>query len=144
MLAFVAFHRSILLETFDPVFHRATGGCGNLVHSGLLALTVLNLVAALQTMGVVLALGLFLLPAVSAYLWCDHFGRLLALSVGLALLCSVAGILVSYHLGIASGAAVVLCLGVVFLVSVLASPRYGAAARLLEYVRERRSVRHSP
>ena len=34
---------------------------------GLLALTVLNLVAALQTMGVVLALGLFLLPAVLEY-----------------------------------------------------------------------------
>jgi zinc/manganese transport system permease protein len=144
VLAFLVFHRGILLETFDPVFLRATGGHGSLVHVGVLALTVLNLVAALQTMGVVLALGLFLLPAVSAYLWCDHFGRLLTLSVALALLCSVAGILLSYHAGIASGAAVVLCLGAVFFVSVLASPRYGAAARLLEYLRERRSVRHSP
>src|SRR5580658_3900829 len=26
--AFVAFHRSVLLETFDPIFHRATGGRG--------------------------------------------------------------------------------------------------------------------
>jgi zinc/manganese transport system permease protein len=29
---FVIFYRSILLETFDPVFHRATGGRGGLVH----------------------------------------------------------------------------------------------------------------
>jgi zinc/manganese transport system permease protein len=144
VLVFAAFHRSILLETFDPTFNRATGGRGSLIHLGMLALTVLNLVAALQTMGVVLALGLFLLPAVSAYLWCDHFGWLLGIAVMLALVCSAAGILLSYHAGIASGAAVVLCLGAVFLASVLGSPRYGVASRFLEFLRERRSVRHSP
>ncbi len=140
VLVFVAGYRSILLESFDPVFHRASGGRGSLTHAGLLALTVLNLVAALQTMGVVLALGLFLLPAASAYLWCDHFGRLLALAVALAAACSVAGILLSYHAGIASGAAIVLCLGAAFIGSAVFSPRHGAAARLLEFLRERRSV----
>lgn len=125
---FIVFYRSILLETFDPIFHRATGGPGGWVHLGFLALTVLNLVAALQTMGIVLALGLFLLPAVSAYLWCDHFGRMLALSVGFALACSLAGILLSYHAGLASGAAIVICLGAVFLVSLLFSPQHGVFA----------------
>jgi len=140
LVVFIAGYRSILLESFDPVFHRASGGRGGWVHVGLLALTVLNLVAALQTMGVVLALGLFLLPAASAYLWCDHFRRLLALAVAIAVACSVAGILVSYHAGIASGAAIVLCLGVIFVGSAVFSPHHGAAARLLEFFRERRSV----
>jgi zinc/manganese transport system permease protein len=135
-VVFAVFHRAILLETFDPVFHRATGGRGDAVHFGLLALTVVNLVAALQTMGMVLALGLFLLPAVSAYLWCDSFGRMLALSVVFAVAGSAAGILVSYHAGLASGAAIVLCLGLVFLASALASPRYGAVGRWLENRRE--------
>jgi zinc/manganese transport system permease protein len=144
VLLFLAGYRSLVLETFDPVFHRASGGHGGLVHLGLLALTVLNLVAALQTMGVVLALGLFLLPAVTAYLWCNHFGRLLALAVAVAMVCSVAGILLSYHANVASGAAIVLCLGAVFLFSAVASPRHGAAARLLAYWRERRSVTASP
>lgn len=124
--AFVVFYRSILLETFDPVFHRATGGRGGLVHLGFLTLTVLNLVAAMQTMGIVLALGLFLLPAVSAYLWCDRFASMLLLSVGLAIAGSFVGILVSYHAGLASGAAIVLCLGAAFVASALFSPRYGA------------------
>ena len=79
---FILFYRSVLLETFDPVFHRATGGHGGLVHLGFLTLTVLNLVAAMQTMGIVLALGLFLLPAVSAYLWCDRFITMLLVSIG--------------------------------------------------------------
>jgi zinc/manganese transport system permease protein len=131
---FAVSYRPVLLETFDPVFHRATGGHGALVHFGLLALTVLNLVAALQTMGVVLALGLFLLPAVTAYLWCDHFGWLLVLSVTVAIACSAAGILLSYAAGIASGASIVLCLGAVFLASALFSPRHGAAAFAVKYL----------
>ena len=136
LLAFLVGYRGILLETFDPVFNRATGGCGSVVHFGVLALTVLNLVAALQTMGVVLGLGLFLLPAVSAYLWCDHFARMLVLAVAVAMVCSWAGILLSYHAGVASGAAIVLCLGAVFIFSALFSPRHGAAGRLLGRWRE--------
>lgn len=137
LLAFALGYRAILLETFDPVFHRASGGRGGLVHLGFLALTVLNLVAALQMMGVVLALGLFLLPAVSAYLWCDHFARMLALSVAFAVASSAAGILLSYHAGLASGAAIVLCLGAVFFGSALLSPRYGVARFFVARVRDR-------
>jgi len=91
----------------------------------------------------VLALGLFLLPGATAYLWCDHFRRLLALAVAVAAVCSGAGILISYHAGIASGASIVLCLGAAFLGSALLSPQHGAATRLLEYWRERRSVKVS-
>jgi zinc/manganese transport system permease protein len=144
LLAFSCFYRSLLLECFDPSFYRASGGRGAWVHLGLLGFTVLNLVSALQTMGVVLALGLFLLPGATAYLWCDHFSRLLALAVGIAAACSAAGILISYHAGIASGAAIVLSLGAVFLVSAVFSPGHGAARRLLEYWRERRSVKVTP
>jgi zinc/manganese transport system permease protein len=130
VLVFVLFYRSVLLETFDPVFHRATGGRGGLVHMGFLTLTVLNLVAAMQTMGIVLALGLFLLPAVSAYLWCDRFLTMLLLSVAFAVVDSALGIVLSFHAGLASGAAIVLCLGVVFVVSALFSPRHGALGAL--------------
>jgi zinc/manganese transport system permease protein len=129
VLLFVVFYRSVLLETFDPIFHRATGGRGGLVHFGFLALTVLNLVAALQTTGIVLSLGLFLLPAVSAYLWCDDFARMLILSVGIAVVGSIVGVLVSYHAGISSGAAIVLSLGAIFFTSALISPRHGLLSR---------------
>lgn len=144
LTAFAAFYRSILLETFDPVFHRATGGRGTLTHLGLLALTVLNLVAALQSMGIVLALGLFLLPAVTAYLWCDRLGSMLVLAAVVAVAGAAVGLLASFHLGLASGAAIVLSLGAAFLFSAVASPRYGMTGRLLRAWREGRAVRHTP
>jgi zinc/manganese transport system permease protein len=141
--SFAVFHRSILLETFDPIFHRATGGKGGVTHVGLLSLTVLNLVAALQAMGIVLALGLFLLPAVTAQLWCDRLPRLLFTSVIIALSGAVIGILVSYHANVASGASIVLTLGAAFVVSAIVSPRAGIVARIRAERQEARSVVHS-
>lgn len=143
VVLFAVFYRAIVLETFDPVFHRASGGRGGAVHFGFLALTVLNLVASLQTMGVVLALGLFLLPAVTAYLWCERFVTLLIASVALALLGSFAGILLSYHAALPSGPSIVLCLGAALVVSALASPRHGLLARLRPALAARGSVHRS-
>lgn len=125
LIAFVVGYRAILLETFDPIFHRATGGRGLLVHGGLLTLIVLNLVAALQTMGIVLSLGLFLLPAVSAYLWCDRMRPLLITSSTISVVCALCGILLSYHAGLPSGPCIVLCLGAVFILSAVGSPKHG-------------------
>lgn len=141
---FLVLYRSLLLESFDPIFYRATGGRGSLLHLGVLALTVINLVAALQAMGVVLALGLFILPAASAYFWTDRMGVLLAMSVVSAVIGAAAGLLVSFHAGIASGAAIVLVLGAWFLFSALASPRYGIVVKLIRVAREGRGVLHTP
>ncbi len=143
LLVGAIFRRSILLETFDPVFHRATGGRGSVAHVGILCLTVINLVAALQAMGIVLALGLFLLPAVTAYLWCDRLRSLILTSVGLAAGGSVVGIFLSYHGNVASGPSIVLTLGAAFLVSALVSPRYGALSRLRSDRGEGKRVIHS-
>jgi len=140
---FIVARRGILLETFDPLFHRATGGKGGFIHALLLILTVLNLVAGMQTMGVVLSLGLFLLPAVTAYLWCETFLKLLLTACTLALISSFSGILISYYTGIASGACIVLCLGAIFITSVIFSPTHGVLSKLIETAKQQRSVNHS-
>lgn len=127
LAVFALFYRNILLETFDPVFHRASGGWSWATHAGVLALVVFNLVAALQAMGVVLSLGLFLLPAVTAYLWCDRWGMMLLVSVCVAVASSAAGLLLSFHTGIASGPSIVAILGAAFASSALFSPRHGLA-----------------
>lgn len=142
--AFLLFYRALLLESFDRVFYRAIGGAGTWLHFGVLTLTTVNLVAALQTMGVVLAPGLFILPAVSAYLWTDRLSLLLLLSTLFALLGAAVGLLVSYHAGLATGAAIVLVLGGWFMFSALTSPRYGVVVRLVRAAREGHGVTHAP
>jgi zinc/manganese transport system permease protein len=130
VLAFALFYRPILLECFDPAFHRASGGWSATTHIGLLALTVLNLVAALHALGSVLALGLFLLPAVTANLWCDRWGRMLACAAGVAVGGALVGLYVSYQARLASGPCMVATLGAVFLCSCVISPRHGLLRRL--------------
>jgi zinc/manganese transport system permease protein len=140
-LALLLLLRPLLLESFDPVFHRATGGPGRLVHAAFLGLVVLNLVAGLQTMGVVLVLGLFLLPAVAARLWCENLGPLLALSSAFAVIGAPAGLLLSYHVGLPSGPAIVLALGAILLLSLLAAPGPGMLPRALARLRSVGRVR---
>jgi zinc/manganese transport system permease protein len=131
LLIFALFYRNILLESFDPVFHRLNG-YGGLTHLGILALVVLNLVAALQAMGVVLAIGLFLLPAVTAYLWCDHWDSMLLFAAICGAASAVAGLFLSYYLSVSSGAAIVCSLGILFLLSALFSPKHGIVGNFLK------------
>ncbi len=124
-------YRALLLETFDPAFHRSAGGKSWLTHLGVLGAVVINLVAALQAVGMVLALGLFILPAVTAYLWCERFGAMLLFSAVYGGLLACAGLFVSYHLNLPSGACMVGCLGLGFVLSLIISPRHGLLGRML-------------
>ena len=139
VLATCFFYRSLLLETFDPTFHRAAGGHSLLTHLGVLVAVVINLVAALQAVGMVLALGLFILPAVTAYLWCERFGAMLLFSAIYGGVAACAGLYVSYHLNLPSGACMVGCLGSGFLLSLIASPQHGMLGGML---RRRRHYAH--
>lgn len=131
VLAVCAFYRPLLLETFDPTFHRAAGGRSVPTHLLILAAVVVNLVAALQAVGMVLALGMFILPAVTAYLWCERFGSMLLLSATYGGVMSCLGLYLSYHLNLPSGACMVGCLGIGCVGSILLSPRHGLLARVM-------------
>lgn len=128
VLVFAVFYRPIAIETFDPGFYRASGRNVLIVHAGILGLTVLNLVAALQAMGTVLALGLLILPAVTATFWTCRWGDMLALSVVVAVAGATLGLFTSYHLQVPSGPCIVGLLGVLFLLSAIFSPRTGLIA----------------
>jgi zinc/manganese transport system permease protein len=136
VLALAICYRAVLLECFDPAFHRASGGWGALTHLGILGAVVINLVAALQAVGMVLALGLFVLPAVTAYLWCERFGAMLLFAGLYGGVVSCLGLLLSYHFNLPSGACMVAALGSGYLLSLLGSPVHGLLGRVL------RSRRH--
>jgi zinc/manganese transport system permease protein len=116
------FYRTVIIETFDPSFHRACGGWSTVTHLCILAVIVLNLVAALQAVGMVLAIGMFILPAATAYLWCERIERMLLMASLYGGCVSACGLCISYHLNLPSGPCMVSCLGAGFLVSILISP----------------------
>jgi zinc/manganese transport system permease protein len=129
LLAFATGYRAILLECFDPVFHRASGGRGPWIHLGLLALVVLNLVASLRALGAVLAVGMFMLPAVTASLWSRRWLGMLGLSAAIAVGGALLGLVLGRALGAAAGPMIVAVLGAAFVLSMVLSPVNGLIGR---------------
>ena len=119
LVALAVIYRPLLLESIDPLFLQAVGGKGGVWHSLFLVLVVMNLVAGFQALGTLMSVGLMMLPAISARLWCKTMGSLMLLAVLLALACGVAGLLFSYYVEIPSGPAIILCCGGVYLLSLL-------------------------
>lgn len=118
-------YRPLLIECFDPGFLRSIGGWGSLYHFLFLILVALNLVAAFQALGTLMALGMMMLPAVSARLWARHVWSLFLLSSLFAIVSSYAGLLLSYHLEWPSGPAIILMAGLIYGISLVFAP-FGA------------------
>lgn len=111
LFGLAALYRWLVIEGFDPAFLKAAApraAWGSLFFYGLL---MLNLVAAFQTLGTLMALGLMILPAIAARFWSRNIDVVVPLSVVFALGSSVAGLILSYHAGIPSGPSVVLVAG---------------------------------
>jgi zinc/manganese transport system permease protein len=113
-------YRPLLAECFDPGFMRAVRGGGSFYHLLFLFLVVINLVAGFQTLGTLMAVGLMMLPAAAARLWAATLPGIVALAAGMAFASGLIGLLVSYHLAVASGPAIVLAATGFYLVSVVA------------------------
>jgi zinc/manganese transport system permease protein len=123
--------RPLALECFDPGFGRAAGARGGLWHMAFLGLVVLNVLAAFQALGTLMAVGLMMLPAVAARHWARSLGGMVYAAVGLAVASAFAGLLLSFHVDLPTGPAIVLTAGGLWVVSVLTGPVEGLLPRLI-------------
>ncbi|MFT8245934.1 metal ABC transporter permease [Roseomonas sp. BN140053] len=130
LLALAPAWRPLVLEGFDPQFAASQGARGGTWHLLFLALVVLNVLAAFQALGTLMAVGLMMLPAVASRHWSRSVGGMVRAAVGIAALCSAAGLLLSFHLDVPSGPAIVLAAGGCWIVSVLLGPADGLLPRL--------------
>ncbi len=117
-LVFSQIYRTLVIQSFDPDFVGAVRG-RSYTSALFFVLVVLNLVAAFQVLGTLMALGLMILPAIAASFWSRRIDHLVPLSVGIAIACSYAGLLVSYHANLPAGASVVSAAGMFCVISLL-------------------------
>jgi len=123
--------RPLVVECFDPVFARAIGAGSNWIYAAFLGLVVLNLVAAFQALGTLMAVGLMMLPALAARFWSEDISHIIVIATAVAIASSVIGLLVSFHTEIASGPAIVLTAATLYLLSIIAGSHSGLLARWL-------------
>jgi zinc/manganese transport system permease protein len=116
VLVIAALYRPLAVGAFDPAFLRAVGV--RAPYGALFsALVVAALVASFQAFGTLLAVGPMLLPAAAARCWGIGAAVSIALATGFGIAASVAGLLVSYHVNLPSGPAIVLAAGLLFGIS---------------------------
>lgn len=123
--------RPLVMESIDPVFLRSVSRAGAPAHLAFLALAVLNLVGGFQALGTLLAVGLMMLPAIAARFWARTLTGMIAVATLIGIVATYAGLLLSYHLGLASGPTIILVAGVLYLFSIIAGTQGGLLLALL-------------
>ena len=116
-LAVLLGRRGLLVHAFDPQHARALGLPVRLLHYGLLALVSLTVVAALQAVGIILAIAFLIAPGATAFLWARRFGPMLAVAVAVGTGASLAGVYASFWLDSAPAPTIVLVMTVIFAAS---------------------------
>ena len=138
MLVLALIYRPLMLESIDPLFLRAVKGKGTLWHIIFLILVVMNLVAGFQALGTLMSVGLMMLPAISARLWQKSMGGILMIAAIIAVLCGYIGLLLSFYIDLPSGPAIILCCGLVYILSLFVGSESGILWRV--YKRQRHHV----
>lgn len=121
MVIVVACYRPLLFTTFDPDVAEASGVSTGLYDALLMVMLSGAVITSMQVMGVTLIAAALVVPAVVARMLTDSFARMLVISTAVGGLTGLAGMYFSYHLDVASGAAIVLLQFVVFLVVFVAT-----------------------
>lgn len=130
MIALTLMIRPLVLECYDPGFLRGVSRLSPVTHFGFLVLVVLNLVAGFHSLGTLMAVGIMILPAASARLWTRTLPRMLAVTSGGAFLSGAVGLLVSFHVDLPAGPAIIFAAGLLYGLSLVAAPNGLLGARL--------------
>ena len=136
LVTIALFFRPLVLECADPQFLRSVSRLSAITHFVFLTLVVLNLVGGFHALGTLMAVGIMILPAASARFWAEGIGGLITIAMSIAILCSLTGLLLSYHYSLPSGPAIILAAGFVYCVSVIFGPQGGLVSHsriLIDY-----------
>lgn len=120
--------KDLMVVFFDESHARSIGLRPGLLKAVFFTLLSACVVAAMQTVGAFLVIAMVVTPGATAYLLCDRFPRLIALSVAIGALTSFLGAYVSYFLDGATGGIIVVLQTLVFLAAFVFAPRHGLLA----------------
>lgn len=87
----VLFYKELKISAFDPALASSQGIGAGWMHYGLMVATALTVVAAFETVGSILVIGLLIVPAATAYLLTNRLKAMIALSLIIAAGCGFLG-----------------------------------------------------
>jgi manganese/iron transport system permease protein len=125
LVTLLLFYKELTVVTFDETFAITLRLPAAFYSYLLLALVAVTTVVSLQTVGVTLVLALLVAPAATGFLLAKRLPGIMAVAAGCGAVSGAVGLYLSYYLGIASGAAIVLVSIALFLLVLAVAPRKG-------------------
>ncbi len=137
----ILFYKELKVSSFDPSLATTTGFNATLMHYLLMILVAVTAVASFETVGNILVVAMFVVPPAAAYMLTDRLGRMIVLSVVLAVASAVLGhmsaISVPGWFGFGSthtAGMMAVVAGLILLLAVLFAQRHGV---VVKWVRRR-------
>lgn len=149
LLLVVLFYKELRICAFDPALATSLGIHARTIHYALMALTAGTVVAAFESVGVILVIAMLIAPAATAQLLTDRLWKMIVLALLIAAASAILGHVFAITLppiifsrlgysGIhdASTAGMMAVMtGVFFAIAVVFAPRYGILNRILHQAR---------
>ena len=119
------FYRPIVFWIFDPVAAQVAGISTKKLHYLMMFLLTATIVASLHTVGIVMVVAMLIIPGAASFLLTYRFSYMIILSLIFGIISSLAGLYLSFYYDLATGAAMVLVVAVIFLIALVFSPTQG-------------------
>ncbi len=123
LVVVLLFYKEFLIISFDPILAATLRLPVRGFYYLQLTLIAVTVVVSLQTVGVALMIAMLVTPAATAFLLTRKLPIMMMLSALIGMMSGLLGIYISFYFNIASGAAIVLVSTVIFLMTILVSPR---------------------
>ncbi|HHC6143553.1 TPA: metal ABC transporter permease [Staphylococcus aureus] len=117
LILIIIFYRPLMISTFDPTFSRMSGLNTTLLHYFVMLLLSLVTVASIQTVGIILVVALLITPASTAFLISKKLYSMMIIASLISVISSIVGLYYSYIYNIPSGATIVLCMFVIYIIT---------------------------
>ncbi|MEW6251594.1 MAG: metal ABC transporter permease [Planctomycetota bacterium] len=138
-IAVIVLFHPLKLVSFDPLLARTMGFNTTAIHYVLMIMLSATIVAALRSVGVIMAVAMLITPAALAYQLCNRLWTMLVLASLTGALAAGAGMFVAFVTNDPPGAVMVLVATVLFLLAVVFAPERGL---LTAWLRRRQIHRH--
>jgi zinc transport system permease protein len=123
------FFKELLAISFDDEVARVGGVPVDFLYYGLLTAMAVTVVASIKVVGIILVEALLVIPAATGFQMSKNYRWMLFFSIASGILALLSGLVLSYWLDIASGATIVLCAALLFMLAFLFSPQKGVLLR---------------
>jgi len=131
LLTVFLLYKELVLISFDPTLATTLRMPTSVYRILLLLLVAVTVVVSLQTVGLGLMLAMLVTPPSTAYLVTRRLPWMMLVGAVLGVVSGIAGLYLSFYVGISSGAAVVLVAIGFFLLVLIGHPKTGLVARAL-------------